>query len=67
MRNEEVLHSVKEARNILHLRKTGNATWTGGILRRNRLLKHVIKGKIEVMGRRGRRWWQLLDYLKEMT
>jgi hypothetical protein len=38
-------------------------------LRRNCLLKHVIegkiKGRIEVMGRRGRRCKQLLDDLKE--
>jgi len=38
-------------------------------LRRNCLLKHVIEGKIEgrieVKGRRGRRYKQLLDDLKE--
>jgi hypothetical protein len=38
-------------------------------LRRNCLLKHVIEGKIEgrieVMGRRGRRHMQLFDDLKE--
>jgi hypothetical protein len=38
-------------------------------LRRNCLLKHVIEGKlegrIEMMGRRGRRRKQLLDDLKE--
>jgi hypothetical protein len=35
----------------------------------NCLVKHVIVGKIEgrieVMGRRGRRWKQLLDDIKE--
>jgi len=38
-------------------------------LRRNCLLKHVIEGKIEgrveEMGRQGRRRKKLLDYLKE--
>jgi hypothetical protein len=41
--NEEVLHSVKEERNILHRIKRRNANWTGHILRRNCLIKHVIK------------------------
>jgi hypothetical protein len=40
-------------------------------LHRNCLLKHVIEeqieGKIEVTGRRGRRYKQLLDYLKKMS
>jgi len=31
----------------------------------NRILKHVIEGKIEVTGRGGRRLKQLLDDLKE--
>ena len=37
----------------------------GHILRRNCLLKHVIEGKIEGAGRRGRRRKQLLDTLKK--
>jgi hypothetical protein len=45
--NEEVLHRVKEERNILHTIKRRNANWIGHILRRNCLLKHVIEGKIE--------------------
>jgi hypothetical protein len=46
--NEEVLHKVKEDRNILHtvIRRTFN--WIGLIWRRNCLLKHVIEGRIEV-------------------
>jgi hypothetical protein len=47
VRNEEVLHGVKEARNILHTIKRRKANWIGHILRRNCLLKHVIEGKIE--------------------
>jgi len=53
---EDVLHRVKEKRNILHKRKD---SWIGHILLRNCLLKHVIEGKIEgrieAKGRRGRR------------
>jgi hypothetical protein len=69
VRNEEVLHRVKEERNILHIIKRRKANWIGHILRRNCLLKHVIegklKGRIDVTGRRGTRRKQLLDDLKE--
>jgi hypothetical protein len=69
VRNEEVLHRVKEERNIVHTIKRRKANWTGHISRRNCLLKHVIEGKlegrIERTGRRGRRRTQLLDGLKE--
>jgi hypothetical protein len=65
VRNEEVLHRVKEERNILHTIKRRKANWIGHILRRNCLLKHVIEGKLEgrteMTGRRGRRCKQLLD------
>jgi hypothetical protein len=44
-RNEDVLHRVKEERNILHTIEKRKANWTGHILRRNCLLKHIIKGK----------------------
>jgi hypothetical protein len=47
VRNEEVLHRVKEERNILHTIKRRKANWIGHILRRNCLLKHVIEGKLE--------------------
>jgi hypothetical protein len=48
VKNEEVLHRVKEESNILHTIKRREANWIGHILRRNcRLLKHVIEGKIE--------------------
>jgi hypothetical protein len=69
VRNEEVLHRVKEERNIVHTIKGRKANWIGHILRRNCLLKHVIEGKlegrIEMTGRRGTRRKQLLDDLKE--
>jgi hypothetical protein len=67
----EVLHRVKEERNILHTTKSRKANWIGHILRRNCLLKHVIEVKleerIEMTGRRGRRRKQLLHDLKVKT
>jgi hypothetical protein len=43
VRNEEVLHRVKEERNIVHTIKRRKANWIGHILRRN-----CLEGKIEV-------------------
>jgi hypothetical protein len=43
----EVLHRVKEQRNILHTVNKRKANWIGHILRRNCLLKHVVEGKVE--------------------
>jgi hypothetical protein len=43
----EVLHTVKEERNILHTIKRRTVNCSGHILRRNCLLKHVIEGKVE--------------------
>jgi hypothetical protein len=43
VRNEEVLHIVKEERNILHTIKRRKANLIGHILCRNCLLKHVIE------------------------
>jgi len=69
VRNEEVLLRVNEQRNILHETSKRKANWIGHILRRNCLLKQVIKGKIkgemEVTRRRGRRRKELLDDLKD--
>jgi hypothetical protein len=67
VRNEEVLLRVSEQQNILHELRKRNANWIGHILRRNCILKEVIKGKIkgqiEVTRRRGRRRKKLLDDL----
>jgi hypothetical protein len=64
----EVLHRVKEERNVLRTIKR-RANWLGHILHRNCLLKHIIevkvKGRIEVTGTGGRRRKQLLDDLVE--
>jgi hypothetical protein len=69
LRNEEVLLRVKEQRNILHEIIKRKAEWIGHILRRNCLLRPVIKGKIKggivVTGRRRRRRGKLLDDLNE--
>ena len=69
MRNEDVLLTVNEQRNILHEIRKWKANWIGHILRRNCLLKQVIEGKIkggmEVARRRGRRRKKLLDGLKD--
>jgi len=69
VRNEEVLHGVKEEKNILKTTKRRKANWVGRMLCRNCLIKHVIEGKIEgrieVTGRRGRRHKQPPDDLKE--
>jgi hypothetical protein len=63
LRNEEVLHRVKEERNILHAIKRRNANWIGHIFCRNCLLKHVLEemleGRIEMTGRREIRRKQL--------
>jgi hypothetical protein len=70
VREKKKYYSVKGDRDILHRVKRRKANWIGHILCRNCLLEHVIEGKmegrIEVMGRRGRRRKQLLDDLKEM-
>ena len=69
VRNEEVLLTVKEQRNILHEISKRRANWIVHILRGNCLLQRVIEGKIkwgvQVTGRRGRRRRKLLYDLKE--
>jgi hypothetical protein len=66
----EVLHGVKEERNILRRVKRRKANWIGHILGRNFLMEQVIEGegegKIEATGRRGGKRKELLDDLKEM-
>jgi hypothetical protein len=42
-KEEEILRRVKEERNIIHTLKRRRADWVGDILRRNGLLKDVIK------------------------
>ena len=51
VKNEEVLQTVKEERNILHTIKRRKANWIGYISSMNCFLKHVTEvkkeGKIE--------------------
>jgi hypothetical protein len=42
----EVLHRVKEERNVLLTVRRRKASWIGHILRSSCLLKHIIEGKI---------------------
>ena len=71
VRNEEVLLQVNEQRNILHAIRKRKANWIGHILRRNYLLKQVIKGKIKgeikMTRSQGRRRKKLPDDLKDRT
>jgi hypothetical protein len=71
VRNERILQRVTEKRNNPQTIKRRKAVCIGHILRRNCLLNHVIeveiKGRIQVLGRRGSRPKQLLDDLKEST
>jgi hypothetical protein len=69
VRNEEVLLSVKEQRNILHEISKQKTNWIGHTLRRNCLLRQVIEGKMkggtQITGRRERRRRQLVDVVKK--
>jgi hypothetical protein len=69
VKNEEVLLTVKEQRNILHEISKRKANWIGHILRRNCLLQQDVEGKIKggikVKGRRGRRRRKLQHDLQE--
>jgi hypothetical protein len=61
VKDEEVLRSVKEERIVPNTIKSRKANWICHALRINCLIKHMIKGKIELTGGRGRRSKQLLD------
>jgi hypothetical protein len=65
IKNQELLHGVKEEKNILHKMKWWKANWLRHILRRYCLVKRIIKGKIERTERRGRRLQQPRDDIKE--
>jgi hypothetical protein len=47
VRNEEVLHTVKEERNILHTIKRRKVNWIGHILCTNCFLKPVIEETLQ--------------------
>ena len=43
VRNDEVLHTVKEERNVLHRMKRRKDNWIGHIWRRNCLRNGILK------------------------
>jgi hypothetical protein len=65
----EILHKIKDERNVLHTVKRRNDNWISHILSANCLLKHTIEGniagEIDMTGRRERRLKQILDDLNE--
>ena len=61
MKNKE----VNKDSNILHTIERRKGNRNVNIKRRNGILKHVIEGKLDGTGRRGRRCEQLPDDLKE--
>jgi replicative superfamily II helicase len=67
VRSEEILHTVKEEKNILH-RVKYKANWIGHSLHWNGIIERAIERKIEksvdVTERRGRRCRQILNDLK---
>ena len=69
VRNEEVLHGVKEEKNIVHTIKRRKTSLIGHILRRNCLSKHITEGQIqeraEVTGRTGGRLGSHRDDFKD--
>ena len=50
----KVLHKSQEGKEYPTCNNQRKATWTGRILTRNCLLKYVIEGQLEVIGRRER-------------
>jgi hypothetical protein len=64
----DVLHRVKEERNIIYTINGNKVKWICHNSRNTSLLKHVLEGKmegnIEVTRRRGRRRKQLLVTLR---
>jgi len=65
MKNEDILHRVEKERSILYVIKRRKANWIDHMLRRNFLLKQVMKGKIEGTGRQWRRCKKLVKGLRE--
>jgi hypothetical protein len=69
----EVLHIVKEERNIIRAVKRRKPNWIGYIFPRNCLLEHTIEGRIEMTGRildnrkEIRRFWKLKEEAQDHT
>jgi hypothetical protein len=68
VRNEEVLHTIKEERNIPHTINIWKDNCIGHTLHRKsfkRIIEHKIEGGIWVLGRQDSRCKQLLDDFRE--
>jgi hypothetical protein len=69
VRKDNVLHGVKEERNMLHTVKRREANCIGYVLHRNCHLTHFVEGnvegRLEMTGSRERRRKQLLGDLRE--
>ena len=65
MKNKEVLHRVREKRNILNKYLGKKGRLAGSDTSCGCLLKHIIEGKIKGTRRRGRGCKRLLDDLKK--
>lgn len=50
MRNEEVLHAVKEDRKVLPAIQRKKVNWIGQILHSNCILKQAIEGNVDRKG-----------------
>jgi hypothetical protein len=65
VKNEEVLHRMKEERDVHPTVKRKKAIRIGHVLRTNSLLTHVIVGKMEGPRRQGKRHKLLLNDLRK--
>jgi hypothetical protein len=65
VKNVDILHRVKEKRNIMQTVRRRKAAWVRHTMPINCLLNLIIQGKIGGYGIRGRGRMQLLDDLKE--
>jgi hypothetical protein len=69
VRKEELLHRVKEDRNILHAINRRKANWVGHILSRNCLLKHNrVRVKDRSDGSQGKdvsSYWMILRKIED--
>ena len=65
MKNAQILEIINEKLNILHTIEWRKSNFIRNITRKNFLFKHEFEGKIEGMGRQGRRDTQLWRDLKE--
>ena len=63
IKNEVVLERVEEGRIMLELIKKRKRNWLGHCLRRDCLLKDDLEGMVNQKKVRGRRRYQMIDYI----